>query len=79
MRNKLFLLFLLASFTASAQLTLVDTTKISVFDRSKSWHTQLSTLKAYMIPTGGTTAQVLTKNSGTDFDYSWADAGGVLS
>ena len=27
-------------------------------------------------PTGGTAAQVLTKNTGTNFDYSWADAYG---
>ncbi len=28
------------------------------------------------VPTGGTSGQVLTKDSGTDFDYSWQDATG---
>ena len=29
-----------------------------------------------IVPSGGTADQVLTKNSGTDYDYSWADASG---
>ena len=29
-----------------------------------------------IVPTGGTIGQVLTKDSGTDYDYSWQDSGG---
>lgn len=31
------------------------------------------------IPSGGTTGQVLVKNSGTDFDYDWADVTGTIT
>ena len=30
-----------------------------------------------IVPAGGSTDQVLTKDTGTDHDYSWKDAGGV--
>ena len=32
-----------------------------------------------VIPAGGTTGQVLTKNSGTDYDTGWQDAATVLA
>lgn len=34
---------------------------------------EFNTIKGKLIPAGGTTGQVLTKNSGTDHDTVWAD------
>lgn len=36
----------------------------------------ITQLKADIVPTGGTTGQVLTKNSGTSYDTSWSTPGG---
>lgn len=81
-KNILFLTLLCAFSSAFAQVPSVSaSTKWAVIDGNATWVPSALDLKNYCLLgfAGGTTGQVLTKNSGTDYDYSWAAGGGGAS
>ena len=81
-KNILFIAILCAFSSAFAQVPAVSaTTKWAVIDGNATWVPSALDFKNYCLIglEGGTTGQVLTKNSGTDYDYSWAAGGGGAS
>lgn len=47
-----------------------------ISDLAVAIRTKINLMVPRLIPAGGTTGQVLTKNSATDYDASWAAGGG---
>lgn len=78
-KNILFLTLLCAFSSAFAQVPSVSaSTKWAVIDGNTTWVPSALDFKNYCLLglDGGTTGQVLTKDSGTDYDWSWQTPSG---
>ncbi len=80
MRALLILALILSAAAVISQPTVTGTTKWYVHDGNDNWVADADDLSAFFsttgIPVGGTAGQVLTKDTGTDYDVSWQTPGG---
>ncbi len=61
---------------SNGTMTLTGPTKVSDLTNDSGFITLNDIPTTHSIPSGGTTGQILAKNSATDYDVSWADASG---
>ena len=59
---------------SNGTMTLTGPTKVSNLTNDSGFITLNDIPTTHSIPSGGTTGQILTKDSATDYDVSWADA-----
>lgn len=61
---------------SNGTMTLTGPTKVSNLTNDSGFITLNDIPTTHSIPSGGTTGQILAKNSATDYDVEWADASG---